>query len=433
MKKTFLLLLGIILAATAGAQVWDGTASPWTAGSGTQSDPYLIETPAQLTHLSKQVKAGETYEGKYFKLTDNLDMGADKGLKFDPIGFFDEYVDQENGNQLVDASKYFLGVFDGNGKTIDNIHIYYVDPNPNNSVGGTGLFACISGNAEVKNLTVGAKSKVEGLDVTGTFVGAMKGGKLTNCVSYASMDISGGMGQAGIVGNVFGGEVSQCVNHGTIDAQMNIGGIAGYVDLDGKVTNCYNTGSIACKGMFAGGIVGYLPQGTVTGCYNVGKVSADAYYSGAVIGSYDDGVQVSDCFYLKMADAAFDETPGVTAKTADEMKSAEFIAQLDNGQDIWTADTKNINGGYPVLKWQNSEATSISGVTTAGESDIAVNGHYVSAKSDKPCHITVSTIDGKTVADSVVNGGSVYVPAEGLYIVTVYSGNSRQSHKIIVK
>ena len=379
------------------------------------------------------MKAGETYEGKYFKLTDNLDMGADKGLKFDPIGFFDEYVDQENGNQLVDASKYFLGVFDGNGKTIDNIHIYYVDPNPNNSVGGTGLFACISGNAEVKNLTVGAKSKVEGLDVTGTFVGAMKGGKLTNCVSYASMDISGGMGQAGIVGNVFGGEVSQCVNHGTIDAQMNIGGIAGYVDLDGKVTNCYNTGSIACKGMFAGGIVGYLPQGTVTGCYNVGKVSADAYYSGAVIGSYDDGVQVSDCFYLKMADAAFDETPGVTAKTADEMKSAEFIAQLDNGQDIWTADTKNINGGYPVLKWQNSEATSISGVTTAGESDIAVNGHYVSAKSDKPCRITVSTIDGKTVADSVVNGGSVYVPAEGLYIVTVYSGNSRQSHKIIVK
>ena len=320
MKKTFLLLLGIILAATAGAQVWDGTASPWTAGSGTQNDPYLIETPAQLAHLSKQVKAGETYEGKYFKLADNLDMGADKGLKFDPIGFFDEYVDQENGNQLVDASKYFLGVFDGNGKTIDNIHIYYVDPNPNNSVGGTGLFACISGNAEVKNLTVGAKSKVEGLDVTGTFVGAMKGGKLTNCVSYASMDISGGMGQAGIVGNVFGGEVSQCVNHGTIDAQMNIGGIAGYVDLDGKVTNCYNTGSIACKGMFAGGIVGYLPQGTVTGCYNVGKVSADAYYSGAVIGSYDDGVQVSDCFYLKMADAAFDETPGVTAKTADEMR-----------------------------------------------------------------------------------------------------------------
>ena len=423
MKKTFLLLLGIILAATAGAQVWDGTASPWTAGSGTQSDPYLIETPAQLAHLSKQVKAGETYEGKYFKLTDNLNMGADKGLKFDPIGFFDEYVDQENGNTLVDASKYFLGVFDGNGKTIDNIHIYYVDPNPNNSVGGTGLFACISGNAEVKNLTVGAKSKVEGLDVTGTFVGAMKGGKLTNCVSYASMDISGGMGQAGIVGNVFGGEV----------AQMNIGGIAGYVDLDGKVTNCYNTGSIDCKGMFAGGIVGYLPQGTVTGCYNVGKVSADAYYSGAVIGSYDDGVQVSDCFYLKMADAAFEETPGVTAKTADEMKSAEFIAQLDNGQDIWTADTKNINGGYPVLKWQNSEATSISGLTTADESGIAVNGHYVSAKYDKPCRITVSTIDGKTVADSVVNGGSVYVPAEGLYIVTVYSGNSRQSHKIIVK
>ena len=58
MKKTFLLLLGIILAATAGAQVWDGTDSPWTAGSGTQNDPYLIENASQLAHLSKQVKAG---------------------------------------------------------------------------------------------------------------------------------------------------------------------------------------------------------------------------------------------------------------------------------------------------------------------------------------------------------------------------------------
>lgn len=430
MKKTFLLLLGIILAATAGAQVWDGTASPWTAGSGTQNDPYLIETPAQLAHLSKQVKAGETYEGKYFKLTDNLDMGADKGLKFDPIGFFDEYVDQENEGQLIDDSKYFLGVFDGNGKTIDNIHIYFVDEV--NSVGGTGLFACISKNAEVKNLTIGSKSTVEGLDVTGTIVGAMKGGKVSNCVSYASVNMSGGMGQGGIAGSLLGGEISQCINHGSIDAQQNVGGIAGFVDRNGKITNCYNSAPVLFKGYYAGGIVGYLSQGTVNNCYNTGKVKSD-WTGCAVIGTFDNGVQVSDCFYLKMADAAFDETPGVTAKTADEMKSAEFIAQLDNGQGIWTADTKNINGGYPVLKWQNSEATSISGLTTADESGIAVNGHYVSAKYDKPCRITVSTIDGKTVADSVVNGGSVYVPAEGLYIVTVYSGNSRQSHKIIVK
>lgn len=43
---------------------------------------------------------------------------------------------------MIDESKYFLGVFDGNGKTVDNVHIYFIDAQ--NSVGGTGLFACIS-------------------------------------------------------------------------------------------------------------------------------------------------------------------------------------------------------------------------------------------------------------------------------------------------
>lgn len=54
---------------------------------------------------------------------------------------------------MIDESKYFLGVFDGNGKTVDNVHIYFIDAQ--NSVGGTGLFACISKNAVVKNLTIG--------------------------------------------------------------------------------------------------------------------------------------------------------------------------------------------------------------------------------------------------------------------------------------
>ena len=50
-------------------QTWDGTASEaWTNGSGTEADPYLIETPAHLKYLSAQVAAGNTYEGVYFFL-----------------------------------------------------------------------------------------------------------------------------------------------------------------------------------------------------------------------------------------------------------------------------------------------------------------------------------------------------------------------------
>lgn len=62
--------------------------------------------------LAEQVLAGETYAGKFFLLTKDLDMGADKGLKFDPIGMYDDYIDTSNPNQgedqgIIEASKCF--------------------------------------------------------------------------------------------------------------------------------------------------------------------------------------------------------------------------------------------------------------------------------------------------------------------------------------
>lgn len=111
----------------ANAQVWDGTAKAWTKGSGTEADPYLIETGENLAYMAETVTDGETYEGVFFKLVNSLDMGG--GLhKFSPIGFFNEYADLENPGQMIDESKYFLGVFDGNGKTVDNVHIFYRRP-----------------------------------------------------------------------------------------------------------------------------------------------------------------------------------------------------------------------------------------------------------------------------------------------------------------
>lgn len=36
------------------------------------------------------------------------------------------------------------------------------------------------------------------------------------------------------------------------------------------------------------------------------------------------------------------------------MKAASFITLLNGGQNpiAWTADTRNINGGFPILVWQ---------------------------------------------------------------------------------
>jgi hypothetical protein len=430
MKKNILLIASTFVFASAGAQVWDGTSAAWTEGTGSQQDPYIISTPQHLAYLNEQVDAGETYEGKYFKLANDLDMGYSEGQKFDPIGFFDEYQDPENQGQMIDNSKYFLGVFDGNYKTIDNINVYFIDNV--NEVGGTGLFACISKNAEIKNLTLGENSTIEGTWGTGTIVGAMTGGKVYNCVNKSSFNITEAMGQGGIVGLVYGGTVSCCVNESDLIGYSNFGGIAGFVDRGAKIENCYNTGDLEYGGLMVGGIIGYLVNGTVSNCYDTGKVSSDGLYAYAVVGSTDFGVTIDNCYYLEN-EGVTDENTGVTAKTDAEMKSADFLAALDNGQGVWVADGQGVNNGYPILKWQADVASSIGSVTAVQAGRIIVNGHYVSTTDGGKCRIVVTGLDGRIVADATVDGGEVYVAGSGIYVATIYKDGTKYSAKVVIR
>ena len=58
------------------ADVWDGeaVAEGFASGEGTEEDPYIIETAAQLVYFRNQVDAGTTYEGKFIKLTTDIDL-----------------------------------------------------------------------------------------------------------------------------------------------------------------------------------------------------------------------------------------------------------------------------------------------------------------------------------------------------------------------
>ena len=86
MKKIFLFLTISLFSIPAMYAVvtWDGTSSKmWTQGTGTEADPYLIETPANLAYLSAQVTAGETYAGVYFQQTEDFDL---QSKTWAPIG-----------------------------------------------------------------------------------------------------------------------------------------------------------------------------------------------------------------------------------------------------------------------------------------------------------------------------------------------------------
>ena len=66
------------VAVTAPAEVWNGSiAEAFEGGSGTEADPYLIRTGAQLALLAKNVNETVTdYKDVYFKLINDIDLAS---------------------------------------------------------------------------------------------------------------------------------------------------------------------------------------------------------------------------------------------------------------------------------------------------------------------------------------------------------------------
>lgn len=228
------------------------TSSTWE-GEGSESNPYLIKSVADLKLLANNVKnqitGAETgYNGKYFKLTSDLIINGE----WEPIGNY---------------QKNFRGSFDGDGHTISgDIKISNVIKNY-----AAGLFGIIGVNSVVKNinskLNVTAKIALDGdKDAGTTYVGSLIGcatsvSIIENCINKGSV-----IGNAQFVGGLLGG-IIHSKNSGnnlvSIEACGNEGSI---------VTNTSNLAlsNIGCGGLIGGinGKNGVLLQ--VKGCYATG-------------------------------------------------------------------------------------------------------------------------------------------------------------------
>lgn len=434
MKKYYVLLLMAMMGSLAYAQTpWDGTSSSWTKGEGTGEQPYLIETPQHLAYFSEQVRAGETYKGKFFRLANDLDMGADQGLKFTPIGFYDDYVDPENPGEIIEASKCFLGTFDGNYKKIDNIYVYFIDEQ---SAGGTGLFACIAEGTVIKNLGIGDRSTIEGSDLTGSIIGVIKGGIIQNCYNEGTISMETGLITGGIVGSGENGKIVSCYNRGMVTGTSYIAGIVGFADKNLTIENCYNNGPIFSTGYVPAGIVGYLSSGSVRNCYNAGMFIVDDTPYG-VVGDTDPGVVIENCYFL--ADEGVEgKYAGITGKTEAEMQSPEFLAALNGEQTPvpWVADTEAINGGFPILAWQVSIPDKLQAVQQASDYRVyAVDGTvFVEYASAGAAEVIITDMAGRTIVDRIMaNGDSVNIDHKGIYIVTVKVDGQQHIVKVAVK
>ena len=278
---------GSVTASSASAETATIT---YDGGTGTQEDPYQINSVDSLLTFAANVNDGSQggYAGVYFKLTNDLDLA---GVAWTPIGNMDD---------LATHSTLFLGSFDGDTHIISNLNYVSDDYNC-----GAGLFGVSCGEVKnltmenatitvnestslaiggvvgynmgsVDNVTLKGDSTITGNNCVGGIVGG-NNSSVTNCtVENATVVVIGDnhftdkivqadVAECGglVIGGGFGGSIDNCTATGTVRAAGNepvgLGGIGGCLEMMDTITNCTADVTIesANGGHAIGGLCGY--------------------------------------------------------------------------------------------------------------------------------------------------------------------------------
>ena len=310
-RKAIVIVLALIMAASLIT----------VSVSAEETTDFSIGTLAELQAFADSAKNGETFEGQTVALTADIDLGGESN-PWTPISTF-------------------KGTFDGNGHVVSGLYI-------------------ASGS------TVG-------------FFGAVNGGTIKNLVVRGS--VTGSSDVAGVVGNLTAGQVINCGNEATVSGGANVGGVVGVVNGASTVTGCYNKGAVGGTTGYIGGVTGqHWRAGTVQNCYNVGTVTGPAtvggvvgghkaaspvvencFNAGSVVDSTDNANNIgavvgatrgtqTNCFYLTGCGTSSKDGVTEVAKITADMLGEAFIA-----------DDDGINGGLPVLAWQQKVPDLIIG------------------------------------------------------------------------
>lgn len=290
-------------------------------GDGSKETPYLIESSAQLTEISTSVNSGNSFSGKYFKLSCDINMQSNS---FTPIGYNTTYA--FSGNLDGDAHTISKFVF-----TNDASQIYY------------GLFGYVK-NAQIDNLIISLTGTVSIMPNAnanvGTLCGFVESSTITNCKVIGQANISadsyGTLTMGGMFGTIDSSTISKCTikdinlnSYNEMSGKSNfLGGLAGIIQNKSTIKMCSadNKVTLTCKStkadqkLYLGGIVGTI-DGTVGTCtlsrsFSMAKLNIDASVIstncvGGIAGN-SVNTNIADCYYrdvyqkdLTVADYSF--------------------------------------------------------------------------------------------------------------------------------
>lgn len=333
-KIAFVLHTLIILSLS--IPTYSQTATPPSAGDGSESNPYQIATLENLYWLTQS----DTVWDKHFIQIADIDASSSSGW------------DNDNGfTPIGNSSISFAGSYYGKGHTIDSL--YFNRPSEDN----IGLFGVVDTGCIIDSFGL-TNINITGSYYCGGLVGSLRGGEISNC--YTTGILVGNKSCGGIVGSNKG-TIKTCFSIVSVTGgRYNTGGAIGA--NEGYILNSYARGNV--KGdYYVGGLVGWSSKSLTRNCYSTGKVvgSSGSIYVGGLIGwSNWDPIYNS---YWDEETSGLSRSSGGTGLTSSNMKLVtsylsagwDLMNETYNGtENIWGIDSTN-NNGYPFLSWQGYE------------------------------------------------------------------------------
>lgn len=341
---------------------------------GTEDNPYIIDKINEWNDFVTHVNNGNSYSGKYIKLTADIGVTTMAGVV--------------SGNQ---QEKPFSGIFDGGGHTITATISDIVENQ------GTALFKYING-ATIKNLTVAGS-------------------------------VNGGLHAAAIVGfsKGTGNSIENCKATATVNGASHIGGILGHgLDSHINITKCIFSGKLNGGSVAKGAIYGWGDNdgvATVNNCLYAMQDGQDETKLD-VAQTYGGTVTVTDTYKSTTAGSY-----GWIVDTVEPLVIGLYapIAGIDGNTYYLRIGSKSDNGNYSTY----ADMTVKSRIIVKGPITLTLGeGTTLNAKKgievsyDKSAYLTINgpgalNIDDCETYDAgigavkvgtlIINGGSITV------------------------
>ena len=283
------LFVALVVLLTMTAQ----TAWATIGGTGTQSDPYIINSVDDWNSFADRVTGGESFEGKFVQLGDGFNSSSESPIT----------------KTAGCKDKDFKGTFDGRGRTI------WVNLSANSTSDGkhVALFGSING-ATIQNVRVEGNITSNNLNL-GTFAGRVEGNStIRKCWSNAAIV--------------------------STNVETNCGGMVGYIKA-GTLTiiDCAFTGSIVLEnsGYDGGGFAGWTdksaPSPQINNCIFSPSVliATQKDNKGYVFVTGDVRATLNNCYYNSVAKESELNKEG---NDASGMTNEALLAALGSGWEV---------------------------------------------------------------------------------------------------